>query len=86
MKNVDISSYFLSIEYQRCIVQQVRNTLKYVSYKDRKEFANNLKIILRKITIPVSWANKQKNRVCLLETGAIFTGNFKKYMKIYCNN
>lgn len=28
--------------YQRCIVHQVRNTLKYVSDKNRKAFANDL--------------------------------------------
>ncbi len=32
-------------EYQRCIVHQVRNTLKHVSYKDKKEFAKDLKSI-----------------------------------------
>ena len=32
-------------EYQRCIVHVVRNTLKYVSYKDRKAFAADLKTI-----------------------------------------
>ena len=32
-------------EYQRCIVHQVRNTLKYVPDKDRKAFATDLKTI-----------------------------------------
>ena len=32
-------------EYQRCIVHQVRNTLKYVADKDKKAFANDLKTI-----------------------------------------
>ena len=36
---------FPETEYQRCIVHQVRNTLKYVSDKDRKEFAADLKKI-----------------------------------------
>ena len=44
-----ISSTFPNTEYQRCIVHQVRNTLKYVSYKDRKEFANDLKTIYHAI-------------------------------------
>lgn len=34
-----ISVAFPNTEYQRCIVHQVRNTLKYLSYKDMKEFA-----------------------------------------------
>ena len=40
-----ISVAFPETEYQRCIVHQVRNTLKYVSYKDRKEYAKDLKTI-----------------------------------------
>ena len=40
-----ISAAFPNTEYQRCIVHQVRNTLKYVSYKDMKEFAGDLKKI-----------------------------------------
>ena len=40
-----INAAFPNTEYQRCIVHQVRNTLKYVSYKDRKEYANDLKEI-----------------------------------------
>lgn len=38
-----IGGTFPKTEYQHCIVHQVRNTLKYVSDKDRKEFANDLK-------------------------------------------
>ena len=40
-----INTAFPNTEYQRCIVHQVRNTLKYVSDKDRKEFAADLKNI-----------------------------------------
>jgi Transposase and inactivated derivatives len=36
---------FTKTEYQRCIVHQVRNTLKYVADKDKKAFANDLKSI-----------------------------------------
>lgn len=36
---------FPNTEYQRCIVHQVRNTLKHVSDKDKKEFAKDLKSI-----------------------------------------
>ena len=38
-----INTAFPETEYQRCIVHQVRNTLKYVAYKDMKIFANDLK-------------------------------------------
>lgn len=40
-----INVAFPKTEYQRCIVHQVRNTLKYVADKDKKEFANDLKTI-----------------------------------------
>lgn len=40
-----INVAFPATEYQRCIVHQIRNTLKYVSDKDRKEFATDLKRI-----------------------------------------
>lgn len=40
-----IEAAYPETEYQRCIVHQIRNTLKYVSYKDKKAFANDLKSI-----------------------------------------
>ena len=40
-----IEAAFGKAEYQRCIVHQVRNTLKYVSDKDRRELAKDLKSI-----------------------------------------
>ena len=44
-----ISVAFPNTEYQRCIVHQVRNTLKYVPDKDRKAFAKDLKTIYQAI-------------------------------------
>ena len=40
-----IGTAFPKTEYQRCMVHMVRNTLKYVSYKDMKSFAADLKTI-----------------------------------------
>lgn len=40
-----INAAFPQTEYQRCIVHQVRNTLKYVADKDKKQFAADLKKI-----------------------------------------
>lgn len=40
-----IAAAYPNTEYQRCIVHQLRNTLKYVADKDRKPFANDLKTI-----------------------------------------
>lgn len=40
-----IQAVFPSTEVQRCVVHQIRNTLNYVSYKHRKEFAKDLKLV-----------------------------------------
>ena len=45
-----ISVAFPNTEYQRCLVHQVRNTLRYVSYKDRKKFAADLRNIYKAAT------------------------------------
>ena len=44
-----IAAAYPNTEYQRCIVHQVRNTLKYVSDKDRKAFAADLKTIYQAV-------------------------------------
>ena len=38
-----ITAVFPKCEHQLCIVHQIRNSLAYVSYKDRKELAADLK-------------------------------------------
>lgn len=43
--NKAVNVAFPETEYQKCIVYQVRNTLKYVSYKDKKSFATYLNSI-----------------------------------------
>jgi transposase-like protein len=43
--NEAIKAVYPESEIQRCIVHQVRNSLKFVSYKDRKELAKDLKKI-----------------------------------------
>ena len=40
-----ISAVYPKCEHQLCIVHQIRNSLKYVSYKDRKELVADLKPI-----------------------------------------
>lgn len=40
-----LEATFPHSEMQRCIIHQIRNTLKYVPYKDRKLFATDLKTI-----------------------------------------
>ena len=40
-----VTTAFTKTEFQPCIIHQVRNTMKYVSAKDRKEFASYFKKI-----------------------------------------
>ena len=47
-------------ENQRCIVHQVRNTLKHVSYKDKKEFSNDLKGIYHAPTEEIGYEIMQE--------------------------
>ena len=72
-----ISVAFPNTEYQRCIVHQVRNTLKYVPDKDRKAFAKDLKTIYQAINEEKACHNySQPNNSCLPE---VFTKSFKKF-------
>ncbi len=45
-----ISTAYPQTEYQRCIVHQVRNTMKYVADRDRKPFTADLKTIYQSPT------------------------------------
>jgi len=38
-----IQSVFPKVEIQRCVIHQIRNSMKYVSWKDRKAFARDLR-------------------------------------------
>ncbi len=46
-----IESVFPDAEVQLCIVHMVRNSLKFVSYKDRKKIATDLKNVYRASTV-----------------------------------
>lgn len=48
---------FPNTEFQRCIVHMIRNTMSYVSYKERKELANDLKLIYRANTEEQAYEN-----------------------------
>lgn len=52
-----IAAAFPDTEYQRCIVHQVRNTLRYVPDKDKKHFAKDLKTIYQAPTEEQGLAN-----------------------------
>ena len=55
-----ISSAFPKTEFQRCIVHMIRNTMSYVSYKDRKELAADLKTIYGASTEEEAYNNLQE--------------------------
>jgi transposase-like protein len=40
-----IATIFPKAEIQSCVVHQIRNSLKYVSYKEKKEFASDLQAV-----------------------------------------
>lgn len=42
-----ILSVFPKVQIQKCIIHQIRNTLKYVASKDQKEFIRDLKLVYR---------------------------------------
>lgn len=45
-----ILSAFPSTEIQKCVIHQVRNSLKYVASKDQKEFMRDLKLVYQAMT------------------------------------
>jgi putative transposase len=49
-----IQAVYPNTEVQLCIVHMIRNSLKYVSFKDRKKIASDLKEIYRAATVEVA--------------------------------
>lgn len=45
-----ITATFPESEIQRCIIHQIRNSMKYISYKDMKEFCADLKALYTAIS------------------------------------
>ena len=52
-----IQSVFPQTQVQRCIIHQIRHSLRYVSWKDRKAFVADLKTIYRAPTLEQATAN-----------------------------
>lgn len=49
-----INSSFPNTQIQKCVVHQIRNSLKYIGYKDRKKIANELKAIYEADTLDLA--------------------------------
>ena len=74
-----ISVAFPKTEYQRCIVHQIRNTLKYVPEKDRKAFARDLKTIYQAAT-------EEEGRKALDHVTAKWQDKYPRAMKRWYDN
>ena len=74
-----IAAAFPKTEYQRCIVHQVRNTLKYVPDKDRKAFAADLKTIYHA-------SDEEKARLALNRVTEKWTTKYPNSMKRWYDN
>ena len=74
-----IAAAFPNTEYQRCIVHQVRNTLKYVADKDRKAFATDLKKIYNA-------PSEEKGREALDEVTEKWEEKYPRAMKRWYDN
>ena len=55
-----IKAVFPQTEIQKCIIHQIRNSSKYVSYKDLKTFNADLKLIYKATTEYVALAELDK--------------------------
>jgi len=74
-----IAAAFPKTEHQRCIVHQVRNTLRYVGEKNKKEFAKDLKTIYH---APNEKAGHEK----MLEVTRKWEENYPRAMKSWERN
>ena len=74
-----IAAAFPKTQYQRCIVHQVRNTLKYVPDKDRKSFASDLKTIYHA-------SDEEKARLALDRVTEKWTAKYPNFMKRWYDN
>ena len=79
-----IAAAYPNTEYQRCIVHQVRNTLKYVAEKDKKAFANDyhapneesgyerMQTVTKKWTMPLRNWGKVYGELSIMYDGRLF--------------
>lgn len=74
-----IAAAYPRTEYQRCLVHQVRNTLKYVADKDRKAFATDLKTIYNA-------ASETLGREALDAVAAAWDEKYPRAMKRWYDN
>lgn len=71
-----IHAIFPQVLIQRCIIHQIRNSLKYVSWRDRKEFASDLKGVYTAI-------NREAGEAALLEVGEKWNKRYPMAVKCW---
>lgn len=64
---------------QRCIIHQIRNSLKYVSWKDKKEFMKDLKTVYKASTL-------EEAESALLELSGKWSGKYGLSVKSWEDN
>ena len=74
-----IQAVFPKTEVQRCIIHQIRSSLKYISWKDRKAFLADLKKVYQAATREEAEAN-------LLRLGEIWGNKYGAAIKSWQNN
>lgn len=74
-----IQAVFPKTEVQRCIIHQIRSSLKYISWKDRKAFLADLKKVYQAATREEAEAN-------LLRLGEIWGSKYGAAVKSWQNN
>jgi transposase-like protein len=74
-----IQSIFPQTQVQRCVIHQIRQSLRYVAWKDRKAFVADLKTIYRAPTLEQATAN-------LHRLGETWGGQYAIAVKSWENN
>ncbi len=74
-----IKAVYPKAEIQRCIVHQIRNSLKFVSWKDRKEVAKDLKSVY-------SAHNEEDAQIALTEFNDIWGNKYPNITASWLNN
>jgi len=74
-----IAAIFPRVLIQRCIIHQLRNSLKYVTWRDRKEFAAALKTVYTAI-------NREAGELALLAVGEKWNRHYPMAIKSWETN
>jgi transposase-like protein len=74
-----IQSVFPQVQIQRCVLHQIRNSLKYVTWKDRKAFATDLRAVYQAPT-------REAAETALLQLGEQWNGRYAIAVRSWENN